>query len=173
MQTFAWLQDLFRHMRWADAAVWRAVFEAPPEAREDARLLELAHHIALVQDAFLKIWTEAEMIHPELSEFEGPAAVLDWQGEYYRKLRTFLETVTPGDLGQGTELPWAERLAERFGKVPEPTTLAEMMTQVNFHSAYHRGQLLARLRELGGEPPLVDYIAWVWFGRPAAEWPAT
>jgi uncharacterized damage-inducible protein DinB len=40
------------------------------------------------------------------------------------------------------------------------------------HSTYHRGQVNARLRELGIEPPLTDYIAWIWFGRPEAEWPA-
>ena len=28
-----------------------------------------------------------------------------------------------------------------------------------------------RADELGTTPPLVDYIAWIWFGRPAAEWP--
>ena len=28
-----------------------------------------------------------------------------------------------------------------------------------------------RLREVGGTPPLVDYIAWVWFSRPDAPWP--
>jgi uncharacterized damage-inducible protein DinB len=46
------------------------------------------------------------------------------------------------------------------------------MIQVATHSTYHRGQVNARLREVGGEPPLVDYIAWIWFGRPAPEWSA-
>jgi hypothetical protein len=27
-----------------------------------------------------------------------------------------------------------------------------------------------RLRELEVEPPLTDYIAWVWTGRPEADW---
>jgi uncharacterized damage-inducible protein DinB len=44
------------------------------------------------------------------------------------------------------------------------------MFQVTSHSTHHRGQVNARLRALGGEPPLVDYIAWVWFGKPAADW---
>ncbi len=42
--------------------------------------------------------------------------------------------------------------------------------QVANHSTYHRGQVNRSLRQLGGEPPLVDYIAWVWFGKPKAEW---
>jgi uncharacterized damage-inducible protein DinB len=54
----------------------------------------------------------------------------------------------------------------------EAPTLAETMLQVASHSTYHRGQVNARLRELAGEPPLVDYIAWIWFGRPAPEWNA-
>jgi len=35
----------------------------------------------------------------------------------------------------------------------------------------HRGQVAARLREIGGEPPLVDFIAWVRLGRPEPVWP--
>ena len=42
------------------------------------------------------------------------------------------------------------------------------MLQVALHSMYHRGQINARLRDFGGNPPLVDFIAWVWLGRPAA-----
>jgi hypothetical protein len=51
-------------------------------------------------------------------------------------------------------------------------TLAETILQVASHSTYHRGQVNTRLRQLGAEPPLVDYVAWIWFDRPAADWPA-
>ena len=68
------------------------------------------------------------------------------------------------------ELPWAAGLTKRFGREPAPATLAETAFQVASHSTYHRGQVNTRLRELGAEPPLVDYIAWLWLGRPAAEW---
>ena len=61
---------------------------------------------------------------------------------------------------------------QRLGRKPSGTTVGETGLQVALHSTYHRGQVTARLREVGGEPPLVDYIAWVWLGRPAAEWPA-
>jgi len=44
------------------------------------------------------------------------------------------------------------------------------MLQVPLHSQYHRGQINARLRAVGGEPPRVDYIVWVWLGRPGAHW---
>ena len=51
------------------------------------------------------------------------------------------------------------------------TTVGETTLQVPMHTVYHRGQVNARVRALGGEPPLVDYIAWLWLGRPAPEWP--
>jgi uncharacterized damage-inducible protein DinB len=52
------------------------------------------------------------------------------------------------------------------------TTLGETMLQIASHSTHHRAQNNSQLRELGAKPPLVDYIAWLWSGRPDAEWPA-
>jgi uncharacterized damage-inducible protein DinB len=69
--------------------------------------------------------------------------------------------------------PGLERYQQRMGRSFEAPTLAETMLQVASHSTYHRGQVNARLREISGEPPLVDYIAWIWFGRPAPDWTAT
>jgi uncharacterized damage-inducible protein DinB len=63
-------------------------------------------------------------------------------------------------------MPWAEEAARQRGMTPRRPTLAETVFQVTSHSTYHRGQVNARLRAVGGEPPLVDYIAWIWFGRP-------
>ena len=63
-------------------------------------------------------------------------------------------------------------VAEMLGHAPEVTTIGDTALQVALHGTYHRGQINARLREIGGEPPLVDYIAWIWLGRPAAAWPS-
>ncbi|MGH9902557.1 MAG: DinB family protein, partial [Pyrinomonadaceae bacterium] len=62
-------------------------------------------------------------------------------------------------------------VGERIGRAPATTTAGETALQVVLHGTYHRGQVNARLKEVGGVPPLVDYIAWLWLGRPAAEWP--
>jgi len=68
------------------------------------------------------------------------------------------------------EIPWAGQLAVRFGQQPAPVTLAQTMLQVTSHSSHHRGQINLRIRELGGEPPLIDFITWLWLGNPSAEW---
>jgi uncharacterized damage-inducible protein DinB len=67
-------------------------------------------------------------------------------------------------------IPWVAHFEQRLGRTAEVPTLADTMFRVGNHSTYHRGQVNARLRAVGGEPPLVDHIAWVWLGRPAASW---
>ena len=48
-------------------------------------------------------------------------------------------------------------------------TLGESMLQVFLHTQHHRGQVCMRLRELGVVPPTVDFILWLWSGRPAED----
>ena len=58
-------------------------------------------------------------------------------------------------------------IVEKFGKVL-PATLSESAWQVVHRTrTYHRGQIATRIREIGGEPPLVDFLYWVWGGKPA------
>jgi uncharacterized damage-inducible protein DinB len=58
-----------------------------------------------------------------------------------------------------------------MGRPFSAVTHRETLLQIPMHSHYHRGQVNTRLRELGATPPLVDFIAWAWMGKPAAEWP--
>jgi uncharacterized damage-inducible protein DinB len=81
-----------------------------------------------------------------------------------------LDSLAEESVAQIVALPWGEMVAARIGQTPAASTLAETLQQVTMHSTYHRGQVNARLRELGAEPPLVDFIAWVWLGKPAAHW---
>jgi uncharacterized damage-inducible protein DinB len=49
-------------------------------------------------------------------------------------------------------------------------TVAEALTQVAMHTQHHRGQLMTRLKALGGQPQNVDYIIWAWKNRPEGRW---
>lgn len=166
------LLELYRHMEWADATVWRAVpaTEGPP----DDRLRLLLSHLHFVQRAFLHAWTKQpiEAAYSEVQGFKSLAELRAWTEPYYPRARAFLEAVSDESLGRPLTLPWATQISEALGRVPQPSTLGETCFQVTSHSTYHRGQLNTRLRDLGTEPPLVDYIAWVWFGKPRAEWGA-
>ena|SRR5215510_2738807 len=164
------LTDLTRHMEWADATVWRAVL-AHEGAGTDQRLRNLLVHLHMVQRFFLVTW-RGESI-PPLQSFSTFDQLVDLQQRavsYYPDLRSFLESLDEAALTRPITMPFVAEEEKRLGMKFEPPTLAETIVQVTSHSTYHRGQVNARLREVGGVPPLVDYIAWLYFRRPAADW---
>ena len=162
------LNDLYRHMEWADASVWRAVL-ASNAAREDTKLRELFYHVHMVQRAFLRVW-HGETRYTPFPTFDDTSSLIEWGRSYYADAFAQLESWADDDLSKPLNVPWASMVEKLLGRAPEDTTLGQTARQVALHSLYHRGQINARLRELGGEPPLVDYIAWLWLGRPEADW---
>jgi uncharacterized damage-inducible protein DinB len=162
------LTDLYHHMEWADASVWRAVL-ASPDAVQDQKLRELFHHLHLVQRAFLRAWRQEPADEP-YPTFANTADLMLWGQSYFSELFAQVQTLSDEQLAQPAQLPWADIVTSQLGRPPEPLTVGEMMLQVPLHSLYHRGQINARLRAAGGVPPTVDYIVWVWLGRPVAEW---
>jgi uncharacterized damage-inducible protein DinB len=162
-------RTLFRQMEWADAAVWTAVL-ASPAACSDERLRELLHHVHLVQRAFLRMW-RGEAVDTQAGEGLDAPALAKWAREYYPEVHAELTKAGAEALDRVVEVPWTARAAARFGVEPRQPTAGETLLQVYAHTAHHRGQINLRLRELGGEPPLIDFIAWLWQGRPAAAWP--
>ena len=165
MFTIEALRDLFRHMEWADSEVWRAV-RATEQAHSDAAIRGWFLHLHTVQHAFLDVWNDRQLRFPDSTDFADIDHLHVWSKPYYPEAHRFLDDATPEALAQPVLMPWAGELAKQLGRPPGAPTLAETMFQVTSHSTYHRGQINARLRTVGGEPPLVDYIAWIWFGRP-------
>ncbi|HEV2148506.1 MAG TPA: DinB family protein [Longimicrobiaceae bacterium] len=162
------LRELVRHMEWADALVWRAVL-AHPAAHADAPTRERLHHVHMVQWVYLQIWRGEPVAVPEASALPDLRAIRAWGRDFHAEASRFLDSLEDPALRRRIEFPWAPQLAERFGSA-ETATLAETLLQVTSHSAYHRGQINARLREIGGEPPLADFVAWIWMRRPGPPW---
>ncbi len=163
-----WL-ELAAHMEWADALVWSTTLQSGP-ARADERIRGWLHHIHTVQRAFTAIWQGGTPDLVNVGSFADAPALASWGRGAHAGLRAYLTTADAAALGRTIELPWAARAIERHAAVAHPT-LAETVRQVSMHSMHHRGQVNARLRELEAEPPLVDYIAWIWRGRPEPMWP--
>lgn len=160
------LKDLYRHMEWADAEVWRAV-SASEQAITDQKLRELFYHLHLVQHAFLRAWRGES---PEFPSFDDAQSVINWGREYYAQVSAHFHKLTDEVLRETMQLPWAEIVTRELGRAPARITVGEAMLQVPLHSQYHRGQINARLRGVGGEPPRVDYIVWLWLERPEPDW---
>jgi uncharacterized damage-inducible protein DinB len=164
------LNDLYRHMEWADAAVWGVALGAEG-AQSDAKLREYFYHLHMVQRAFLRAW-RGEPRETPYPTFEDAQPLMLWARDYYGEAFAHLAALGEEKLAEPMPLPWASMVEQRLGRAPDTTTIGETALQVALHSQYHRGQINARLKQLGGEPPLVDYIAWIWLGRPAPDWPS-
>lgn len=159
------LVDQYRHMEWADASLWRAILES---GHEEA-LRERLFHIHQVQQIFFSVW-RGEAIDPQAGQGLQGKDLAQWARGYYAQARAFLADAEQR-LNRTVELPWSQMAAERLGITPSATTLRDTAAQVYAHTAHHRGQVATKLRELGGNPPLIDFIAWVWRGKPEPEWP--
>jgi uncharacterized damage-inducible protein DinB len=170
MDNLETLQELFRHMEWADAKVWAAVL-ARPEAANDNSLKERLYHIHMVQEAFLKVWRGDKLELPASDSIPDLQNLLGWARQNYAEFNEYTGTAASMDLQRPIIMPWIEMFEARLGRKAEAPTFHETMLQVAMHSTYHRGQVSMRLRELGGEPPLTDFIVWVWMGKPEPEWP--
>jgi uncharacterized damage-inducible protein DinB len=167
------LRELMLHMEWADACVWRAL-HAHPAAVRDPRLRDLLLHLHGVQRAFLVMWKGQSLDPAVVNAAASDLIALEpLVRAYYRDLHATVASFDDTTLRRPIVTPGLKHYERQMGRRFETPTLAETMLQVASHSTYHRGQVNARLREVGGEPPLVDYIAWIWFGRPAPDWTTT
>jgi uncharacterized damage-inducible protein DinB len=169
MITRSILEDLYRHMEWADSVVWKAV-PGLNDPDPDSDLHDRLAHVHVVQAAFDNVWSGEPLVRKKASDFETLADIRDYARTFYHKIPGTLDDLTDEKLAQPMPLPWASYFERTLGRAIQVTTRAETLMQVAMHTQYHRGQVNMRLRQLGVTPPLVDYIAWLWSGRPAPVW---
>jgi uncharacterized damage-inducible protein DinB len=158
-----YLDELYAHQEWADSEHWRA-FEAHPPALEDKAIRERLHHIHLVQHAFLWITgprSEA-FANRKLEDFPIISDLKKYAQEGLLRLNEFVKSLDPTHAEEIIEIPWF--------RPPAKISIRQALTQAAMHSHYHRGQNATRLRELGGVPPMTDFIAWLHKGQPLAQW---
>ena len=159
----SYLHELYGHQEWADAEHWRA-FEAHPAALADKAICERLLHIHQVQYAFLWITgpQTSGFEFKKLEDFPGMADLKQYAQRYHVAAAELLRGLDQAKIEEVVEAPWFTppvRLSRRHA-----------LTQAAMHSHYHRGQNATRLRELGGAPPMTDFIIWLRQGQPAAKW---
>lgn len=164
-----WLRRLYTHMEWGDALVWRAVLAHEPSA-EDPFIRESLLHLHVVQRAYLTGWKGGTPQPFPKDDFPSLPAIRDWGREVYPELTSFLDSLEASDLRVKNPVLWSEMIEKAIGQTPVPIVLGDMMHQVAAHSAHHRAQVNRRIRELDGEPPFIDFVAWAWMNDPSADW---
>ena len=159
----SYLTELYSHQEWADAEHWRA-FEAHPAALADNAIRDRLYHIHLVQHGFLWLTgpRTSEFDYKKLEDFPSIEGLKKYAQQGLADLDALLKSTTADRLEEVIEIQWFKPTLK--------ISVRHALTQAAMHSHYHRGQNATRLRELGGAPPMTDFIIWLQQGQPAARW---
>jgi uncharacterized damage-inducible protein DinB len=155
------LRDLMGHAEWANAVFFHTWSKSP--AREHEELRRRVAHVVGVQAAFLSMLRGEPFGGPP----EGsPPSFDDLKARAensHAGLRSFVDSLDEASLARTVRIPF-------FPDPPCVITVAEALVQVAMHTQHHRGQLMTRLKDFGGEPRNVDWIIWLWKGKPQGRW---
>jgi uncharacterized damage-inducible protein DinB len=157
----AFLRDLLAHEEWANAVFFHAWGKSP--ARDHEELRQRVAHVVGVQRGFEAILRGE---HPGGPPGGPPPSFDELKARAvtsHAGLREFAAALDPESLARSVRIPW-------FPEPPCVISVAEALVQVAMHTQHHRGQLMTRLRDFGGEPKNVDWIIWLWKQKPAARW---
>jgi uncharacterized damage-inducible protein DinB len=170
MDATAIIGELIQHMEWADAVVFSAI-HGKPELEGDETLLKRLRHIHLVQKVFFDVWKN-QPINPNVTDSFNSLELVGFAKPLHREIQEFQNSLSADELDRVVNLPWAAQVSSNLGFEISNPSLGQTLLQVTAHSSYHRGQVNSRLRELGIDPPMTDFIAWVWARKPSPSWPA-
>jgi len=160
------LKDLEAQCEWADSAVLRTLLGQEYLAT-DADCLKRLRHFLGFQRFYLDL-IEGRPADWEPTRGLDVRALADFAQASHVGWRRLLGGLDASDLDRIVPLPFAERVSQRLGFQAGDATLGEVCLQMHTHSMYHRGQVCARIRALGAEPPTTDLIFWVLSRRPTA-----
>ena len=166
------LRDLLNHMAWADGVFFHAWSKGP---REDGELRERWSHVVgtatlftgilrgendLPWDKILAGEVRAPWLDQPLKSFDDLKAMTQAN---HVKLAATLASWDDASLERQVRIPW-------FPEPPCVISAAEALLQAVLHTQHHRGQCMTRLKDKNGKNSNVDYIIWLWKGRPEARW---
>jgi uncharacterized damage-inducible protein DinB len=152
--------SLYAYNRWADQRVLDACRKLTAEqyASEPvpgwSSVRSSIYHIAIVTEAWLRgVAGENVTVVPTEAELETVDDAERLLDRAYGLFEELLPTFTPEFLA--TARPF--RGGGRTAVLPPWGVLRHVVN----HSTYHRGQVAAKLKRLGAEPPATDMFFWV------------
>jgi uncharacterized damage-inducible protein DinB len=155
------MHDLLAHAAWADAVFFHIWGKSP--ARDHEELRRRVAHIVGVQSGFLAVLRGEPPAFPA----DGPPSSFDElkarSQTTHAGLQSYLQTLDDAALARTVHIPW-------FPEPPCVISTAAALVQVALHTQHHRGQCMTRLKDFGGEPKNVDWIIWLWKGKPLPRW---
>ena len=149
MNTIEHLRDLFAYNDWAN----RRIITALKENDSPKSVEILAHLLVTEHEYFARLYGKDSTgfdFWQTLSIYECGDTARETAERYEKLLRRFDD--------EGLDLKAKYRTSEG---VQRENAFRELLTQVLFHSAIHRGNIIFKLREDGFTPPATDYIIYL------------
>ena len=156
------LRDLMAHQSWADS-VFFDCWRSTPLLQENEDLRRRVTHIVIVQEGFRKLILGEPVSRPPQEPLQSFGALENRMRASGAALLSLLEDFNEERETDPLRVPW-------FQEKPCVISIAEALVQVAMHTQHHRGQCMTVLKQLGGTPKNVDWIIWLWNGRPKASW---
>jgi uncharacterized damage-inducible protein DinB len=154
------IRGLLAYTIWADRQILQALEEVPAEdlARDTGTsfgsvLGTMAHILGAEQvwlSRFLGVPLQAL---PSIEDFPDLAALRSSWEDFWPQLEVFLASLSEDQLGR--DLHWTS-----FSGQDHTAPLRQALLHVVNHSTYHRGQVVAQLRQLGRSAPSTDLVYW-------------
>ena len=153
-------RDLVAHKGHANAALLRAIAQNGAAA-SDPELWALLHHNLLANRFWLLAVAGQPFVHDDEALVSSSLdALIQRYAGVQAEESAWLGTATETDLTRVLE----------DARIPGGRcSVAQAFVQVCLHSHGHRAQAAKMLRRHGGEPPPMDFIAWL-ATRPRPEW---
>ncbi|HEV8124352.1 MAG TPA: DinB family protein [Gemmatimonadales bacterium] len=151
-----YIERLFAHLAWSDAAVLAALEAAPATAE---RWLELFGHILGAEHVWLsriRGFAPHVAVWPVLSLADCRRLA----EENGKEFTAFVAALPPAERARSVR--YINSAGQEF-----TSTVEDILLHVCLHGSYHRGQLAAAMRAGGSTPAPTDYIGFI-RGSPAA-----
>lgn len=161
--------DILKYNDWADSLIWKTIL-SNPVLHQDEKIKLLLHHIHTVQYAFYNLWTDIPQDKNRQKNIPGINEIMETGKSFNEKVLLFANDLKEAELDNYIHIPWSVYVERHLGIKAGKATLADTIIQVVNHSSYHRGQVNKFLRALDVDPPMIDYIAWIWFEKPESDW---
>jgi len=141
-----WFQELLEFDRWANARVMDYM-ETLPEPSEQAQ--KLMAHIMIAREAWLNRCLQRPFSPADSFPLYPLTECRRLNEDIFKRWSDFLSGA--GDLSKRITYT-------TFDGKPYESSLSDILNHVVNHGTYHRGQIAAKVRELGGKPVSTDYI---------------
>jgi uncharacterized damage-inducible protein DinB len=156
------VRELIRYQEWADAAFFKRWNELP-QMQENEEIRKLADHMTAVQKLFIDLLQKQPVAFPD-KDTPIPTFVelRNRSHENHNRLKSFMSELNEDALSSTIHVLF-------FPGTFTPT-VHEVLTQVVMHTQHHRAQNLQRLGRSPAKSSPVDWISWVYRGKPDAAW---